>query len=133
MGDSSYNVSQKRMLASLLSHSWEVEHHHRTWLVAPSSLKECINSVKEMKVFSTLNASSQYWKTEIHEHILDKTTFTSDYNLWGFTRMVLGMNNSSLTFQRAMIIKESLLRRQIVLVYLRDRVVFFKLPIDHNA
>lgn len=54
-------------------------------------IEECIDSLREATVFSTLYATSGYWQIEIDESNHDKTAVTSYHGLYKFTRMLFGL------------------------------------------
>lgn len=62
-------------------------------------MEECIDSVGEAKVFSTLDTNAGYWQIEIDDAEKEKT-FTSHHFLYQFTRIPFGLNNSPDSIQR---------------------------------
>lgn len=94
-------------------------------------IDECIDSLGESTVFSTLDANSGYWKVEIDDRDKDKTAFTSHHGLYRFTRMPFGLKNAPATFQRAMDVIVAPVRWQTALVYLDDIVIFFRTLEEH--
>lgn len=87
-------------------------------------MDECIFSLGEAEVFSTLNANSSYWQAEVKETNRNKTAFTSYHGLHRFVQMLSGLKNIPGTFQWAMEVIMSLVKWQSALVYLDDIVVF---------
>jgi hypothetical protein len=55
-----------------------------------SRLYECIDSLGDAVVFSTLDANSGYWQVSTHPDDRDKTTFTCHVGPFRFKRMPLG-------------------------------------------
>jgi hypothetical protein len=55
-----------------------------------SRLDECIDSIGDAVVFSTLNANSGYWQVSMHPDDRDKTTFTCHVGTFRFERMPFG-------------------------------------------
>lgn len=82
-------------------------------------------------MFSTLRASSGYWKTEIDERDRDKTAFTSNHGLYRFTRIPFGLKNPLETFQRAIVVIISSVCSQFGPVHFDEIVVLSKSPADH--
>lgn len=91
-----------------------------------SRVNECIDSLGEAKVFSTLNANSGYWRMEVDERDHNKTSITSQHGLYRLTRMSSGLNNAQVTFQEAMDVILAAVRCQPALVYLDDTVLLSK-------
>lgn len=50
-------------------------------------MDECISSLGEAQVFSTLNANIRYWQIEVEESDKEKKAFTYHLGLHQFTRM----------------------------------------------
>lgn len=73
-----------------------------------------------------MNDNSGYGKVEIDARDRDKTTFTSNHDLYRFRRTPFGLKFAFVTFQRAVDFVLVSVRWQSVLVYLRDTVVFSK-------
>jgi Reverse transcriptase (RNA-dependent DNA polymerase) len=87
-------------------------------------LDECIDSLGDAVVFSTLDANSGYWQVSVHPDHRDKTTFTCHVGTFRFKRMPFGLRNAPLTFQRAIDVILSGVRWQKCLCYLDDIIVF---------
>jgi Reverse transcriptase (RNA-dependent DNA polymerase) len=64
-------------------------------------MDECIDSLGDAAVFTTLDCNSGYWQIPVHPRDRDKTTFTSHYGLYQFRRLTFGLQNAPATFQRA--------------------------------
>ena len=60
-------------------------------------MDECIDSLGDAKVFSTLDANSGYWQILIAPKDRDKTTFTTHFGTCAFTCMLFGLKNASAT------------------------------------
>jgi Reverse transcriptase (RNA-dependent DNA polymerase) len=65
-------------------------------------LDECIDSLGDAVVFSTLDANSGYWQVSMHPDDRDKTTLTCHVGTFRFKRMPFGLRNAPSTFQRVM-------------------------------
>ena len=65
-------------------------------------MDECIDSLGDATVFSTLDANAGYWHIPLHAEDKQKTAFTTHQGLYQFTRMPFGLTNAPVTFQRAL-------------------------------
>ena len=87
-------------------------------------MDECIDSLGEATVFTTLDCNSGYWQIPLSEEEKDKTTFTSDMGLYRFLRIPFGLKNAPATFQRAVNIILSRVKWQYALVYIDDVIIY---------
>ena len=87
-------------------------------------MDECIDSLGDSCVFSTLDCNTGYWKIPLHEADRDKTTFCPHAGTYPFIRMPFGLRNAPATFQRAIDILLSGLEWKTCLVYLDDIIVY---------
>ena len=94
-------------------------------------MDECIDSLGDANVFTTLDANCGYWQIEIDEDDRDKTAFTSHWGLFRFKRMPFGLKNAPGTFQRAADVILSKVKWQTALVYLDDVIVYSKTYEEH--
>ena len=94
-------------------------------------MDECIDSLGEATVFTTLDANSGYWQVEIAPEDRDKTTFTCHEGLYRVIRMPFGLKNAPATFQRAIDIILSRVKWQYALVYLDDVIIYSKTVEEH--
>ena len=94
-------------------------------------MDECLDSLRDTKVFSALDAISGYWQMPIPESGRNKTAFSCHSGLYRFSRMPFGLTNAPATFQRAMDILLSPFRWKSCLVYLDDIIIFSKSWEEH--
>lgn len=92
-----------------------------------------LDSLGDEHVFSTLDASSRYWKREVNKTNRQRTAFTSPGCLYQFAMMPFGLKKALATFQRVIIIVLPSVERQFALVYLDDINIFSKTPQEHIA
>ena len=64
-------------------------------------MDECIDSLREAKIFTTLDCNSGYWQIPIAPEDREKTAFASHVGSFQFIRMPFGLTNAPATFQRA--------------------------------
>jgi RNase H-like domain found in reverse transcriptase/Reverse transcriptase (RNA-dependent DNA polymerase)/Integrase zinc binding domain/Chromo (CHRromatin Organisation MOdifier) domain/Integrase core domain len=96
-------------------------------------MDECIDSLGDAVVFTTLDCNSGYWQIPVHPADREKTTFTSHFGIYQFLRLPFGLRNAPATFQRAIDIILSGIRWKTCLVYLDDVIVFSSNRDDHLA
>ena len=94
-------------------------------------MDECIDSLGEAKVFTTLDCNWGYWQVPIREKDRDKTTFASHSGLYRFLRMPFELMNAPATFQRALDIVLSPFKWRTCLIYLDDVIIYSKNFEDH--
>jgi Reverse transcriptase (RNA-dependent DNA polymerase) len=61
-------------------------------------MDECIESLGDAKIFTTLDCNSGYWQIPVRPEDREKTTFTSHEGLYWFLRMPFGLRNAPATF-----------------------------------
>ena len=96
-------------------------------------MDECIDSLGDATVFTTLDCNNGYWQVEIAEKDRDKTTFASHSGLHRFLRMPFGLKNAPATFQRAVDIILYRVKWETALVYLYDVIVCLRTVTEHMA
>ena len=89
-------------------------------------IDDCLDSLGDAMVFTTLDANAGYWQLPVAEEDRDKTTFTSFVGTYRYKRMPFGLRNAPATFQRALDIILSGVRWQSCLIYLDDVIIFSK-------
>ena len=94
-------------------------------------MHECIDSLGDATVFTTLDCTSGYWQVEIAERDRDKTTLASHSGLYRFLSMPVGLKNAPATFQRAVNIILSCVKWETALVYLDDVIVYSQTVTEH--
>jgi len=94
-------------------------------------MDECIDSLGDANIFTTLDANCGYWQIEIADQDKDKTTFTSHHGLYRFVRMPFGLRNAPSTFQRVIDIILSTVKWQYALVYLDDVIIYSRSAEEH--
>ena len=89
-------------------------------------MDDCLDSLGDAMIFTTLDANSGYWQLPVAEGDRDKTTFTTFAGTFRYKRMPFGLRNAPATFQRALDIILSGVRWQTCLIYLDDVIIFSK-------
>ena len=95
-------------------------------------IDDCIDSLGDAAVFTTLDCNSGYWQIPVALEDRDKTTFTTHMGTFRRLRMPFGLKGAPATFQRALDIILSGVRWQICLVYLDDVIVFSRTDAEHT-
>ena len=65
-------------------------------------MDECIDSLGEATVFTTLDCNSGYWQIPVSRRDIAKTAFVGHSGLYQFRRMPFGLTNAPATFQRTL-------------------------------
>lgn len=82
-------------------------------------------------IFWKADAQSSYWQVGLACEYRDKTAFTSRHVLFRSTQMQFGLEKAQGTIQRAMGIKQFLVKWKVALVYLDDIFIFSKSSNEH--
>jgi Reverse transcriptase (RNA-dependent DNA polymerase) len=99
----------------------------------PPRMDECIDSLGDANIFTTLDCNSGYWQIPVAPEDMDKTTFTSHEGTFRFCRMPFGLWNAPATFQGVVDIVLSGLTWNSCLVYLDDIIVYSASMEEHLA
>lgn len=94
-------------------------------------MDECIDTLGEANIFSTLDANSGYWQVPIVEEDKPKTAFTSHAGFYEFNRIPFGLTNAPATFQRVLDIVLAKYKWQTCLVYIDDVIIYSKSVKQH--
>ena len=94
-------------------------------------MDECIDSLGEAKVFTTLDAYSGYWQMPIREEDRDKTAFVCHAGTYQYRRMPFGLTNAPASFQRALDLILTKYKWKTCLIYLDDIIVYSKTVEEH--
>jgi len=65
-------------------------------------MDDCLDSLGDATVLSTLDCNAGYWKTLVAADDRDKTTFTSQAGLFRFFRLPFGLVNAPASFKQAL-------------------------------
>jgi Reverse transcriptase (RNA-dependent DNA polymerase)/RNase H-like domain found in reverse transcriptase len=87
-------------------------------------MDDCLDSLGEEQVFSTLYANAGYWQVKVAEKDLDKTSFICHAGTYQFKRMPFGLVNAPSTFQRSMDVIISSVKWKFCLVYFDDIIIY---------
>ncbi len=87
-------------------------------------MDECIDTLGEARVFSTLDAYSGYWQMNVAKKDRPKTAFVCHSGTFQCKRMPFGLTNAPATFQRALDLILTKYKWQTCLVYLDDVIIF---------
>ena len=94
-------------------------------------MDECIDSLGDAKIFSTLDCNAGYWQILLREEDREKTTFTCHAGTYQYIRMPFGLTNAPATFQRTLDILLSKFKWQSCLVYLDDVIIYSNSVEEH--
>jgi Reverse transcriptase (RNA-dependent DNA polymerase) len=89
-------------------------------------MDECIDSLGDACVFTTLDCNSGYWQMPVAPDDMDNTTFTSHEGTYRFRRMPFGFRNAPAIFQRTVDIVLTGLTWKSFLVYLDNIIIYSK-------
>ncbi|CAN8074493.1 unnamed protein product [Agarophyton chilense] len=89
-----------------------------------SRMDDCLDSLGEAVVFTTLDSNSGYWQISLVEDARALKPFTAHEGLFRFTRMPFGLKNAPATFHRVMDIIMFRVQWKFAVVYLDDVIIF---------
>jgi len=95
-------------------------------------IDECIDSLRDARVFSTLDCNAGYWQIPVAEEDKHLTAFTCHSGVWQRVRLPFGLCNAPANFRRAMDMILAEVKWQICQVYLDDDIVFARSPEEHS-
>lgn len=94
-------------------------------------LDECLESLGDAQMFSTLSCNAGYWPIPIAPEDKHLTAFTCHKGTWQCARLPVGLWNAAANFQRAIDIFLAGVKWQTCLVHLDDVIVIFCSPDEH--
>ena len=94
-------------------------------------MDECIDSLGDAVIFTTLDCNAGYWQVLLHHADRDKTAFVCHAGTFRYLRMPFGLTNAPATFQRTLDILLSKFKWQCCLVYLDDVIIHSRTPEEH--
>lgn len=84
----------------------------------------CIYSLDKAEALLTLEASFSYWQVETDDKDIDKTALVPHHGHFEYTGMPLSLESAHATVRRAMDVILALVKRQKVIVYFGDVIIF---------
>jgi len=94
-------------------------------------MDECIDSLCEATIFSSLDCNAGYWKVAITPDDREKTAFVCHEGAYQYERKPFGLTNAPATLQRALDIILSGVQWHSCLIYLDDVIVYSKTEEEH--
>ena len=94
-------------------------------------MDECIDSLGDARIFTTLDAFNRYWQIEIPKEDRGKSAFVCHAGQFQYIRVTFGLTNAPATFQRGLDVILSRFKWKPCLVYLDDIVIFSKSVDEH--
>ena len=89
-------------------------------------INEVLDTLSGAKIFSTLDLRSGYHQVEMYPPDRPKTAFITQFGLYEWKVLPMGLSNAPGTFQRVMDLLMTGLSWESVLVYLDDLIIFAK-------
>ena len=87
-------------------------------------MEDCIDSLGDAVIFSTLDANSGYWQMKIRKEDRSKTAFVTHSGVFQYLRKPFGLTNAPASFQRAL---DQILQKykwKTCLIYLDDIIIY---------
>jgi len=94
-------------------------------------MDECIDSLGEATILSTLDCNAGYWQVAIAPEDREKTAFVCHEGAYQYKRMPFGLTNAPATLQRALDIILSGVIWLSCVIYLDDVIVYSKTKAEH--
>ena len=94
-------------------------------------MDECIDSLGEATVFTTLDANAGYWQMPLAHRDRAKSAFVCHSGLYEFVRMPFGLKNAPASFQRALDLILAGFKWKTCLVYIDDVIIFSRTAEEH--
>ena len=94
-------------------------------------MDECLDSLGEAKIFTTLDAYSGYWQMNVAKEDRHKTAFVCHAGSNQCKRMPFGLTNAPATFQRGLDMVLTQFKWKTCLVYLDDVIILSRTPEEH--
>jgi Reverse transcriptase (RNA-dependent DNA polymerase) len=94
-------------------------------------MDECIDSLGEAPMFTTLDCKSSFWQIPLYPIDMDKTAFMSHHGLYQFTRLPFRLRNAPGSFRRTVDNILAGVKCKTCLLYLDDIIVFSSLREAH--
>ena len=94
-------------------------------------MKECIDSLGDARVISTLDCNAGHWHIPVAEDDKHLTAFTCHSGAWQCVCFPFGLCHAAASFLSAMDMILAWVKWQLCLVYLHDVIVFSLSPKEH--
>lgn len=94
-------------------------------------MDECVHSLDDAAVSTKPDCGNWYWEIMVAETDRNEMIFTFQFGLFRFFRTAFRLDNASATFQRAVDIPFSSVRKQNTLMYLEDVTNYLKSVMGH--
>uniref|UniRef100_A0ABD2XHB3 Reverse transcriptase domain-containing protein n=1 Tax=Trichogramma kaykai TaxID=54128 RepID=A0ABD2XHB3_9HYME len=95
------------------------------------NILDIIDHVGNATYFSTLDLSSGFYQCMLKEEHSHKTAFSTEFGLFQFVKMPMGLSNSPATFQMGMDIAFKGQQQKDIFLYLNDAVIFLNTKEEH--
>ena len=96
------------------------------------NIEEMLDTLGDMKYFSTIDLGSAYYQVELETTSQEKTAFSTKTGQFCFNRMPFGIAAAPATFQKLMTMVLGELLWKIAVVYLDDILIFSKTETEHK-
>lgn len=89
-------------------------------------MDEFSDSLGDASILSSTHFNGGYWHLPLHPDESDKTTFTSHYGTFRYTRMSSGLNDAPVNSQREVDVVLLSVKWQFALMYIDDITIFIR-------